>query len=111
MNIDINIQGDEKLSKDFARHAKEMKPMLQRVIAKVALTVERFGKIYSPVKTGRMRASIYPVNITTLQVNVGPKVEYAKYVHARIPFMTAARQDTLPTVDKILKDETRKALK
>lgn len=111
MNIDININGEDQVARNFARRGKEIKPVLQRVVSKVALNVERFGKIYSPVKTGRMRASIFPVNITTMQVNVGPKVEYAKYVHARIPFMNAARQDTLPTVDKILKDELRKALK
>lgn len=109
-DLKIEIKGLDEMARKFKERGKEIEPMITRVISKVALLVERFGKIYSPVKTGLMRASIYPVNISTLQVNVGPKVEYAKYVHARVPFMFAARQDVLPSVDEILKSEARKAL-
>lgn len=111
MDLGIKIFGLTELTRKMKKRADEIEPLLGRVIMKVALLVERHGKEYSPVKTGLMRSTIYPVNITNRQAAVGPKTEYAKYVHARIPFMSAAREDVLPSVDGILEEETRKALK
>ena len=111
MKIDIEIQNFKEVADRFKQRAKEIKPAIQRIVSLVSLNVERFGKLYSPVKTGRMRASIYPVDINELSARVGPKVEYAKFVHARIPFMFAARQDTMPTVAGIIKKEINKAIR
>lgn len=111
MDIKVEIENYKEVSKRFADRAKDLPGALQRVVAKVTMLVERQGKIYSPVKTGRMRASIIPINITEFSASVGPQVEYAPYVHYRIPFMSAARQDTMPSVDSIVKTEIKKALK
>lgn len=111
MNIAIEIKGADEVSKKLKEQGKSVADSVQTIITKVALNVERFGKFYSPVDTGLMRSTIYPTNITGREAWVGPKTNYAKYVHARVPFMTAARQDTLPTVDAIIKDTIQKALK
>jgi hypothetical protein len=109
--IKVEIKNYNEVSRSFRERSKSVLPALDRIISKVALMVERQGKLYSPVKTGRMRASIYPVVMSNLVTNVGPKVDYAKYVHARVPFMTAARNDVDPKVRDIVEDEIRRALK
>jgi len=111
LDVKFEVQGYKELSKKYGERSKAIKKVSQRIISKVALTVERFAKIYSPVKTGRMRASIIPVDIDQMSAKVGPQVEYARYVHKRIPFMYAARQDTLPEVQGIVRGEVRKAMK
>lgn len=111
LNIRLQIKGNDEVAAHFKKWAAETPKGIARVIQKVALLVERYGKIYSPVRTGLMRSSIYPVVKNEHETWVGPKVEYAKYVHARIPFMTAARQDTLPSVDELLRKEVRDYLK
>ena len=111
MDIKIEVENYKEVSQKFAERSKEMPKAIQRIVSKVALTVERFGKIYSPVKTGRMRASIIPINISQMSASTGPQVFYAPFVHARIPFMFAARQSTLPSVQQIIDKEIKEALK
>ncbi len=106
--ITLEITGADEVAAKFGKRAAMVVPALQRVMAKVALLVERQGKLYSPVDTGRMRASIYPVTISTTETDVGPKTSYAKYVHARVPFMFAAREDAIPQVGQFLSDEVNK---
>ncbi len=110
MELEITIEGAEKVAANYIKRAKEVPGGLQRAISKVALLVERYGKTYSPVDTGLMRSTIYPVNVSTMETWVGPKTFYAKYVHARVPFMFAARQDVLPSVQDIIKEEVKKIL-
>lgn len=110
MNLQIEIIGDLSLAKKLKQSSDKVVQSVQAIISKVALTVESYGKFYSPVDTGLMRSTIYPVNISTKEAWVGPKTFYAKYVHARIPFMTAARESTMPSVDTIIKDQIKKAI-
>lgn len=109
-SIDIEITNYKEISDRFIKRSKNMKDTIQRIVSRVALTVERFGKLYSPVRTGRMRASIIPINISNMAATVGPQVDYAPYVHRRIPFMFAAKIDTEKQVDSIVKSEVRKAI-
>ena len=111
MNLSIDVDGNEEVARHFTNRSKAMLGAVQNIISKVALNVERFGKTYSPVDTGLMRSTIYPVSIRTNEAWVGPKTFYAKYVHARIPFMTAARESTIPTLPSIIKQEVEKAIK
>ncbi len=111
MKIDIEIQNYKQVSDRFKQRSKNLKGAIQSIVSKVTLTVERFGKYYSPVKTGRMRASIIPVEINQLSASVGPQVTYAPYVHRRIPFMYSAKIEAEKQVDDIVKTEIRKAIK
>lgn len=111
MKIDIEIQNYKQVSENFKRRAKDLPTALQRAVSKVTLLVERYGKLYSPVRTGRMRASIIPININKVTASVGPQVSYAPYVHRRVPFMYAARQSTLPQVGRMFNDEIKIAIK
>lgn len=110
LDMKIEIANYKELSKKFKDDANRIGGVTQTIVSKVALLVERQAKFYSPVKTGRMRASIIPINIDQMSATVGPQVEYAKYVHNRIPFMFAAREDVVPQVEGIVKQEVRKAL-
>jgi len=111
VDIKVEIQGNDVVSKRFRDASKDIPSALDRTIAKVSLLVERFGKYYSPVKTGLMRSTIYPVMKGKLVAWVGAKTSYAKYVHARVPFMYAAAAQARPSVQSILKTEVKKSLK
>lgn len=110
LGITIDATSLQKAKKSLDKKGKNVAGVIQTILSKSVLIVERYGKLYSPVRTGRMRASITPISITEMSAAVGPQVEYAKYVHRRIPFMFAARQDAEPEVQKVARDEIKKAL-
>lgn len=110
-DMNIEIKGNKEVAADFKRMATETPDAIERIIFKVALNVERYGKNYSPVDTGLMRSTIYPVFKSKNETWVGPKTEYAKYVHARIPFMSAAKEDAEMSVLSIIKAEMRRVIK
>lgn len=111
MNIEIDSKDLILLRKHFNNRADKMEKVIGTIIKKSALTVERFTKMYSPVRTGRLRASIMTTEIATLYATVQPTVYYAPYVNARVPFMFAGRQDSLPEIEQITKDEVQNAIK
>jgi hypothetical protein len=111
MNITIDSKELKDLEKRFDNRSSKMKKVFGNIIKKAVLTVERFAKLYSPVRTGRLRASIITTEMSTMSATVEPTVFYAPFVHARIPFMFAARQDSLSDIEDIVKDEVKEALK
>lgn len=110
LNIQIDASSLANAKASLGRKGKNVAGVIQTILSKSVLVVERYGKYYSPVKTGRMRASISPIDISNTYATVGPQVDYAKYVHARIPFMFAARESSLAEVQKIADDEIKKAI-
>lgn len=110
------FQSHMKTKADKLHKAREV------ILKKSIYVVEGKGKYYSPVDTGRMRASIGlgggfgdkpGINFERLNegtASVGPTVTYAKYVHARIPFMFTAAHESLGQIKRIAQDEVKKAL-
>jgi hypothetical protein len=100
-----------------------MKEVKSKVLRGSALAVEKWGKYYSPVDTGRLRASIGnnsgfgdPSGIDLSQimfdrVKVGPTAYYAKYVHRRTPFMYSATRSSVPDIEKLTKRLVKEAIK
>lgn len=111
MNIQINTSELVRSEKRLREKGSSVAKVIQTIITKSALIVERYGKLYSPVLTGRMRASITPIDITESSAAVAPQVEYAKYVHRRVPFMFAAKESALPDIQKVATDEINNAIK
>lgn len=111
MNIEIDSSDIARVSKHFGDRSDKIEAVFSTIIKKAVLTVERFAKIYSPVKTGRLRSSIQTVDIQERSATVAPTVDYAPFVHARIPFMFAARADSIPEIESMVKDEVKKAIK
>jgi hypothetical protein len=57
LEIELEVQGLEEIQKKLEREAMLGNP-LKRILGRAALKIERQAKIYSPVKTGRLRASL-----------------------------------------------------
>lgn len=89
-----------------------MARIVQNVIFKGALLVEKYGKIYSPVDTGRMRASISS-DISPIKATIAPHVNYAVFVHDGTrfitgrPFMTQAATAVDAQIPGIIDDELK----
>lgn len=124
MQISISISGLETTGRNLSRTVKNIDGVKNTIITKSLQVIERFGKYYSPVKTGRMRASIgggafqggvfsqgEGIERGESFAVIGPTVEYAKFVHRRIPFMSTALISSITPIERIAKEEVRKALK
>jgi len=109
------------------KRSGDIKDAIETILKKSVFIIERYGKYYAPVKTGRLRASIgggsfsggsfsegEGIDFSRLRENlasIGPTVKYAKYVHDRIPYMSTAAQESLSEIERVARDEVRKALK
>ena len=118
LNFEIKIEGTEELKKKFQRDYLLREPM-QHLFSKAALTIERQAKIYSPVDTGRMSASIthdISGSIVPLWSRVSVPVEYASFVEygkgkprgrGRIPFFGPAIEKVRAKVEALLQEVAR----
>lgn len=125
MRITIDIGSAKQTAENFAKKSSNVNAAIKVIIKKSIFVIEKYAKYYSPVKTGRMRASIgvsgynidgqfdtgeKSVDIADTYGTIMPTVTYAKYVHRRTPFMSAAAQDSLAEIEQIAKSEIEKAL-
>ena len=126
-SISIDTSSLSAFSDRMKKRSVEVKNATEVILKKAVFIVERFGKYYSPVDTGRMRASIgggsfaggsfgagEGINFSRIGENIasiGPTVTYAKYVHARVPFMSTAAIDSLSEIERVALSEIKKAIK
>jgi hypothetical protein len=124
MKISIDITELEKFNRRMVARGEKVQTSIKTIITKALFIVERYAKYFAPVKTGRLRASIGGGSYTGgsfqagegIEVNeewgaIGPTVVYAKYVHARIPFMWAAAQKSVNDINQMVKKEIAEAIK
>lgn len=112
MQITISAASFAKFQHNMANRADRIKHVVDIILRKAVFVVEGKGKWYSPVDTGRMRASITEgITFGNNYASVGPTVSYAKYVHRRVPFMSAAANDSLGEIQNIVEREVNKAIK
>lgn len=127
MRISIDTGDIIRLQGKLGQKSSRLKQAKSTILKKAVLLVERYGKYYAPVDTGRLRASIgggsfcggafsqgEGIDFSRLNdsiASIGPTVVYAKHVHSRTPFMTAAVQSAVPEIEKVAIDEVRQALK
>ena len=91
MEIKIRIKPDvDQLVKRFEGFENILLQNLREAIWGYALLIERGAKMFSPVRTGRMRSSI-GINMRIadagLSATVAPNVEYAFFVHEGTRYM------------------------
>lgn len=112
MRIDIQALNLERSTAKMKDRGKALKNGLQRILQKALFIVEGQAKRESPVRTGRMRASItegrelYPT-----YARIGPTVTYAKYVHKHNPFMDRAAKKSVPDIKEAIRDEIKEIIK
>jgi len=85
--LDIKVQIKPSLERvGDAFRAIRAGAALQKGIEKFGWAIERESKRYSPVDTGRMRASI-TTDIGNLRARIAPNVVYAGFVHEGTRYM------------------------
>jgi len=80
ININIKIEGLDKLVKALARFPQVSVKHINTGIKKSMYEIDREAKQLSPVDTGRLRSS-FQVKLTNLRGEIGPTVNYAADVH------------------------------
>lgn len=114
MRLSIDVSDMNALHGRNAKRASHIKEAIQIILKKSTLLIERYAKVASPVKTGRMRASIGEgegLVIGEKFAYIGPTVEYAKFVHKHVPFMEEGLQEAYPEITTMAQQEINKALK
>lgn len=112
MKLNIELEGLENVKNNMGRRADKVKAVIHTIFEKSLFIIERYSKIESPVRTGRLRASISEGKfLFNKYAQIGPTVFYAKYVHARNPFMDRGVAKSLPDIKKMVEEEIKQAVK
>lgn len=91
MQINVNVVPSwEKLADKFKGFEDILFKKVSEGISAYAFLIERGGKMFSPVDTGRMRGSVavsMGIQDKGLSASIGPHVDYATYVHEGTRYM------------------------
>lgn len=117
--LTLKVEGLEELLERI-QEEKFLGPHIRRFFERAGKTVENRAKTYTPVDTGRLRASVTTaVDAATVPLwgTVGTNVFYAPYLEfgenkhprrtGRIPFMRPALADSRPEIDAIVEKTAR----
>lgn len=113
--IEIRIKGLDELINKFGYIPSKMRDELDKAIKKSAYLVESFSKPVTPVKTGRLRASIRS-EFKPLEARVGPHTDYAFFVHEGTrrmkprPFMKWGAEKATSKILGVFQDAVKRAL-
>ncbi|MCS7124780.1 MAG: HK97 gp10 family phage protein [Candidatus Bathyarchaeota archaeon] len=114
VEIAITTEGVEGLQKALRSLDESMQRAVQEKLEKWAMEVREDAKALAPVRTGRLRGSIY-AKTSGWTVEVGATAEYAIYVefgtrHMQAqPFIRPAFEEHLPMLETAILDALNKA--
>lgn len=112
MRVDIQPLNLFRSRQKMENRTKKMKDAIEGIFIKSLFVLEKYSKIESPVRTGRMRASITDgKQLFPTFAQIGPTVHYAKYVHKKNPFMARGARKSLPEIKKVVKQSVSEAIK
>lgn len=79
----------KKIAKAFKSSVEDVERAFRNILETAGFTVERYSKQLTPVRTGRLRASIgiQEVNVGLHTVRIGTDTSYAFFVHEGTRFM------------------------
>ena len=108
MAAKVVIRGNEQVQAKLNQVAKDLQgEPLEKAMKDATLVVTRQAKIYSPVDTGRLRASITPEVVrrdTVVQGIVGSNVFYAPFQEEKKKYLYRALVENAGQIYRILKD-------
>lgn len=85
--------------------------MKERVMRKATLLALRASQAHTPVRTGTLRRSeTTRVEQGGMRGFIGANVEYAPFVHERIPFFQLGIEDARAEIEKALAQEAERFL-
>ena len=115
MNINITMQGAEKLRAAFKKSPMTVRKHLGIAMEKSAFQLEREIKPITPYKTGRLRTSIGNETkegvrqVSPFRTEIGTKVEYAhflewgtRFMKAR-PYMRTGANKAMPEINRFFR--------
>jgi hypothetical protein len=97
----VEIEGPDLLA-ELTTIANAITPELASVAGQIGQAIEDAAAGPTPVRTGRLLASIFWEVDSAAGVVVGPHVSYGPFVHERVPFMLMAYQIAEPEIDRLL---------
>ena len=109
INVVIDVKG-------FDLVEPKIRKAMETALDKAGFQVERDAKIFAPVRTGRLRASINKQRkglIVTVQdnVNYGIYQEYGTWKMKSHPFMRPSLEKNVAKIKQLILEEIRSALK
>lgn len=119
MPITVKIHNLKELQSLMRRFPVPMAKNLNVAIKKSAFALEREAKEVTPVKTGRLKTSIF-TRVRTFKATVSPNTDYAYTVHeglgsnknkGRRPYMEWGKENSKLAVDKYFSEAVDKTLK
>ncbi|MEM0095037.1 MAG: HK97 gp10 family phage protein [Candidatus Bathyarchaeia archaeon] len=114
VEITITVEGAENLQQALQRLGDAAQRNIQEHLERWAMEVREYARALAPVRTGRLRNSIY-TRTSGWTVEVGASAEYAIYVefgtrHMQAkPFLRPAVEEHLPTLENAILDALDKA--
>jgi len=109
VEVSIDIEGVERFKAAMARLDSGMQGHVRRRLASWAADVEALAKRIVPVRTGRLRSSIY-AKVQEWVAEIGAEATYAmfvefgtRYMRAR-PYLYPAVQRCLPRLEAIISE-------
>ena len=115
MTAKIVIRGLEETQQKMSQVMKDLRGQpLQKAMRDATLVVTRQAKIYSPVDTGRLRASITPEVVrrdTVVQGIVGSNVFYAPFQEEKRKYLYRALTENAQRIYQILQDAVAKIVR
>lgn len=131
----LQIQGLDRLQRYLSDRPDKLRLHIKRILSRAVLGIEQQAKLFTPVDTGRLRASIgggsfsgtsartgkvvgvpgsfapgTGIVVGDVQASIGPTTNYAPFVHQRIPFMTMGVEAAIPGIKQFIQDEIKQAL-
>lgn len=115
MAIRVEIHGIDETQEKINQVMKDLKgPPLQKAMRSATLVVTRTAKVYCPVDTGRLRASITSSVVTRREVVqgiVGSNVFYAPFQEERKKYLYRGLVENAQRIYQILADAVAKIVR
>jgi hypothetical protein len=99
--LHVELEGPDLLA-ELTAIAGAIAPELANVAGHIGQAIEDAAEGPTPVRSGRLLASIFWETDSAAGVTVGPHVDYGEFVHQRIPYMLIAYQIAEPEIDRLL---------
>lgn len=105
--MSIEVKGLKSITDNFGSASNSVKSELNDAINRAGITIQRSGRIESPIKTGNLRSQIRFKNTMNGRGVVGSYAQYSVYVHEGTkhmrsnPFMERAVDSSKPMLDLI----------
>lgn len=101
LDLHVEMEGPDLLA-ELTSIAGGIGPELTDLAGQIGEAIEQAADGPTPVRSGRLLASIFWEVDSAMGVTVGPHVDYGIFVHERIPFMLMAYQIAEPEIDRLL---------